>query len=115
MQGIVDFVVSLITFPFICMGWLIVGFIAGGLARYLMKSEDMPFWNDIILGLAGALIGGFITGGLLGFDPNTSGVQLVLVNLVVATLAAMVLIYGGRQLFGTKPIRRRKKRKSSRR
>ncbi len=98
MDGILNFFEAIITAPFICIGWLIVGFLAGGLARYVMRSKNMPFWNDIALGLAGALIGGFITGGLLNFSPDSSGLELVLVNLIVATIAAMGLIYAGRAI-----------------
>lgn len=111
MEGFFDFIGELIRAPFICLGWLVVGFLAGGIARYLMRSEDMPFWNDILLGFAGAWIGGLITGGLLGFDPASSGLELVLFNLILATATAMGLVFIGRRVFDTRPKRRRKKRR----
>ncbi|MFW5709193.1 MAG: GlsB/YeaQ/YmgE family stress response membrane protein [Chloroflexota bacterium] len=111
MEGIIDFIEALIKAPFICLGWLAVGFLAGGLARYFMRSADHLFISDIMLGLTGALVGGFITGNLLGFESETSGLGLVIVNLVIATLSAMVLIYIGRVLFGNKPGARGRRRR----
>ncbi len=48
--------------PIICIGWIIVGAIAGGLARQLMGSKDQPFINDVVLGLVGSVVGGFVAG-----------------------------------------------------
>lgn len=109
MDGIVDFIEGLIKAPFICIGWLIIGFLAGGLARYFMRSANALFINDIMLGLAGAVIGGFITSGLFNFEPNTSGLELVVINLVIATVTAMGLIFIGRKFLGNKPKRRRRR------
>jgi uncharacterized membrane protein YeaQ/YmgE (transglycosylase-associated protein family) len=88
-----DFVGDVVSAPLICLGWLIVGAIAGALARAIMRSGNEPLISDIILGIAGAFVGGIIA-GILGMDPtaDTSGLSEVLVNLVVATIGAMVLI-----------------------
>lgn len=91
-----DFIGDLIRAPFICMGWVIVGFIGGALSRRLMGAKDRSFINDIILGLAGAFIAGFVTSALLNFSPDNSGIEAVLFNLVLATGGAMGLIYLGR-------------------
>jgi uncharacterized membrane protein YeaQ/YmgE (transglycosylase-associated protein family) len=41
--------------------WLLVGLIAGALARLLVPGEDpMGFVGTIILGLIGSLVGGFL-------------------------------------------------------
>lgn len=88
-----DFITALIASPFICLGWIIVGAAAGALARYFMGSPDQSFFSDMILGIIGAFFGGFVA-GLLGLAPgaNTAGIELVVVNLVVATIGAMILI-----------------------
>ena len=111
MDGLFDFIGELIRAPFICAGWLIVGFIAGGMARYFMRSENVLFTSDIMLGFGGAVIGGFITSGLLGFDPNASGFELVIINLVIATITAMGLIYVGRRFFGNEPTKKKRRRR----
>lgn len=82
----------LVSSPFICLGWIIVGAIAGGLARSIMGSGDRPIIGDILLGIAGAIVGGFIA-GMLGIPSETDGgLTLILINLVIATLGAAILI-----------------------
>jgi uncharacterized membrane protein YeaQ/YmgE (transglycosylase-associated protein family) len=87
-----EFIEWLVTSPFICIGWIIVGAIAGGLARSIMGSRDYPLISDVILGIAGAIVGGFIAGFLGIPSERDSGLTLVLINLVIATLGAAVLI-----------------------
>ena len=88
-----DFISDVVSAPLICLGWLIVGAIAGALARGIMRTSNEPLISDIILGIAGAFVGGIIA-GILGMDPtaSTSGLSEVLVNLIIATIGAMVLI-----------------------
>jgi uncharacterized membrane protein YeaQ/YmgE (transglycosylase-associated protein family) len=54
--------------------WLIVGLIAGAIARLLVPGRNrMSFLGTIVLGLAGSLVGGFlgdlISGDDRGFSP----------------------------------------------
>jgi uncharacterized membrane protein YeaQ/YmgE (transglycosylase-associated protein family) len=88
-----NFITDLLASPFICLGWIIVGAAAGALARYFMGSPDMSFFSDLLLGIVGAFFGGLIA-GLLGLAPGAgrAGIELVIVNLVVATIGAMILI-----------------------
>ena len=88
---------GIISAPFICIGWLIVGAIAGALARRFMGAKNRPLINDIILGLLGALVGGFVASLFDLYKPD-GGLGLVLVNLVVATVGAMILIFIGRAI-----------------
>ncbi len=47
--------------------WLIVGLLAGLIARALLPGDDsMGFWGTLLLGLGGSLVGGFL--GNLLFD-----------------------------------------------
>jgi uncharacterized membrane protein YeaQ/YmgE (transglycosylase-associated protein family) len=82
---------ALIASPLICIGWLIVGAIAGGVARQIMKDSDRPIFEDIILGLIGAVVGGFIL-NVLGIGRPDGGLTGVIVSLVVAIIGAVVLI-----------------------
>jgi len=90
---------SIVAAPFLCIGWIIVGAIAGAVARSLMGSRDESFLSDMILGLVGAVIGGFIA-SLLGFYKPNGGIELVLVNLVLAIIGAIILIAIGRAISG---------------
>lgn len=102
-----DAIEWLIRAPFICCGWLIIGAIAGALARRLTGSQDKPLINDMILGLAGAVVGGILA-GMLSIDTDRAGLTQVLVTLVVATAGASVLIIIGRALGGGGRRRRRR-------
>jgi uncharacterized membrane protein YeaQ/YmgE (transglycosylase-associated protein family) len=91
----------IIASPVICLGWLIVGFIAGALARRIMGSPNRNFISDIILGIIGAVIGGWVA-GLFGMRPadGVFGLELVLVHLVIATIGAVILIAIKNAIFG---------------
>lgn len=99
MEFITDFIAVLLKTPFICLGWIIVGAIAGDIARRLMKSPDQNVLSDILLGIVGAVIGGFIA-GLLNIGRPDGGLGLVIVNLIIATVAAALLIWIKRALSG---------------
>ncbi len=97
MDAIGSFFSWLVTAPFICIGWLIIGFIAGALARRIMGSSNAPFVLDIILGIIGAWVGGFIL-GLLGFR-DALDIGFGIGTLITAVIGAIVLILIGRLLF----------------
>ena len=78
--------------PISCILWIIVGGIAGGLARQLMASHSQGVASDIVLGIFGAIIGGFLLGLL-----NVS-VGGCLGDLFAATLGACVVIGVGRMI-----------------
>lgn len=69
---------------------LLIGLIAGALARLLVPGEDpMPWWQTILLGVVGSYIGGFI-GSLFGDgdigDLETSGILMSVVGAIIALL-----------------------------
>jgi uncharacterized membrane protein YeaQ/YmgE (transglycosylase-associated protein family) len=85
-----DFLGSILAAPWICIGWIIVGALAGIIANRIMKSPT-GIVGDIITGLVGAIIGGFIL-SILGVNFPDGGVALCAVNLVGATVGAIVLV-----------------------
>jgi len=51
------------------LGWIIAGLIVGAIARFLVPGkQDIGILFTILLGIAGALVGGFI--GTLLFGPH---------------------------------------------
>ena len=94
-----DIISSIIAAPFLCIGWILIGFIAGALARRIMGATNQPFWSDLVLGIIGSFVGGFVA-SLLGFYQPNGGLSAFLVNIVVATLGAVILIAIGRALRG---------------
>ncbi len=67
------------------IGWIIIGILAGWLAGVITRS-DRSIWGDLLLGLAGALVAGFIVDGSVGGDAGFWG------SLIAATIAAVVLV-----------------------
>ena len=98
-----DFVADVLASPFICVGWIIVGAIAGALARQLTGAGDRSFLSDMILGLIGAFVGGIIA-SILGFSRPGGGIELVIVNLVIAVICAVILIAIGRAITGNRAV-----------
>jgi uncharacterized membrane protein YeaQ/YmgE (transglycosylase-associated protein family) len=70
--------------------WLVwtipIGILAGWLASKLVKGRGMGLLMDLILGIVGAILGGFVF-GLLGIAAYT-----LLGRLVMATVGAVLLL-----------------------
>jgi len=104
-QAAGDFIGFLIRSPFICCGWLIVGAIALGVAQSLLGGGSRSnLIANLVLGLVGAVVGGFIVGAL-GLARPDGGLPALIVSLLVAILGAVVLIVIWRALRG-QPIGR---------
>jgi len=73
--------------------WIIFGAIAGWIADIVMAS-DHGLIEDVILGVIGAFVGGFIF-NMFG-QPGVTGFNLY--SVVVAVIGAAVLIFLGRML-----------------
>lgn len=67
---------------------IIVGLIAGWAASALMKAKT-GLVTDLILGVVGSIVGGWITSLLLGVD-LTGGINLT--SIIVAIIGAIVVI-----------------------
>jgi uncharacterized membrane protein YeaQ/YmgE (transglycosylase-associated protein family) len=79
------------------LAWLVVGLIAGWLAGLVMKGGGYGVIGDIVVGVVGALLGGFLAGVLFGGDYVT-GINGT--TIFVAFLGAVVLIAVVRTLPG---------------
>jgi uncharacterized membrane protein YeaQ/YmgE (transglycosylase-associated protein family) len=78
------------------IGWIIIGLIAGWLASMVMGRGGYGVVGDIIVGLIGAVVGGFIASFFFpGFDVGGAGFWT---SLVVAVIGAIVLIFLARTL-----------------
>jgi uncharacterized membrane protein YeaQ/YmgE (transglycosylase-associated protein family) len=80
------------------ISWIIVGLIAGAIAARVVAGRGFGCLADIIVGVAGALIGGFLLGavfhvtGMVGFW----GSIIVAFIGAAALLSVLKLISGGR-------------------
>lgn len=70
------------------LSWIIIGLIAGWLAGLVMKGSGYGFLANIGLGIVGALVGGFLSGAVLGI-PFTG---FNLVSLLVALVGAIIVV-----------------------
>lgn len=72
------------------LAWIILGLIAGIVAKLLMPGDDPGgFFITILIGVAGALIGGAIAAAL-GWG-GVSGINLG--SIVVAVLGSILLLF----------------------
>jgi uncharacterized membrane protein YeaQ/YmgE (transglycosylase-associated protein family) len=94
MGAIGDLISSIISAPFACIGWIIVGFIAGALARRIMGSGNAGCVSDIVLGLIGAFLGGIVV-SWLGIGRNLD-IGLGIGSVITALIGAVILIAIGR-------------------
>ena len=69
--------------------WILVGVIAGWLTGKIMKGGGYGFWLDIVLGIVGAFVGGFIAGHL-GFSPEGGLLYTILIALAGAILVVFI-------------------------
>ena len=80
------------------LSWILLGLIVGALAKWIMPGDDPGgFVLTVVLGIAGALVGGFIAsalgmGTIGGFDFR---------SIAIATVGALLLLWGNRKLRGT--------------
>lgn len=84
------------------LSWLLVGLIAGWLASMVMRGGGSGVVGDIIIGIVGALLGGFLASALFGVPDPISGFNLT--TLLVSFLGAVLLIAIIRALPGRSPV-----------
>lgn len=71
------------------LSWIVLGLIAGVLAKFIMPGNDPGgFIITTLLGIAGAIVGGWL-GTMLGIASFNG---FTLQGLIVATLGAIVLL-----------------------
>jgi len=77
------------------LSWIVMGLLVGVVAKVIMPGKDPGgFFMTIILGIAGAFVGGFISrffgfGDFTGFNFG---------SFVIATAGAIVILIGYRML-----------------
>jgi len=72
------------------LAWIVVGLIAGWLASQVMRGGGYGLLGDIIVGVVGALIGGFLATNLLHMADPVSGINVT--TIAVAFVGAVILI-----------------------
>jgi uncharacterized membrane protein YeaQ/YmgE (transglycosylase-associated protein family) len=90
------------------LAWIVLGAIAGYLAGFLVKGDEgLGIIGHIVLGIVGALVGGFLAGALFNRDPINGALDFS--SIVVATIGAVITVVvvnaiTGRSRVGRGPI-----------
>ena len=71
------------------LSWIVVGLIAGFLAGVAVKGGGFGLIGDIIVGVIGGLLGGWISVNLLHFG-NMTGINLE--SILIAFVGAVILL-----------------------
>ena len=82
------------------IGWIIIGLIAGALAKFVMPGDDPGgFIITILLGIAGAIVGGFLA-SLIGIGGGGT-----IWTIIIATIGAIILLAIYRAVAGGRAAR----------
>ena len=70
------------------IGWILLGLIAGFIASKIVNKSGEGFFLDIVLGIVGAIVGGFLfslfgASGVTGFN---------LYSMIVAVIGAIIVL-----------------------
>ncbi len=84
------------------LSWIIVGLIAGWLAGLVVRGGGYGILGDIILGIVGALIGGFIASSVFNIPDPVNGINLT--SIIVAFIGAVIVIWLLRVLGGRRSV-----------
>jgi uncharacterized membrane protein YeaQ/YmgE (transglycosylase-associated protein family) len=83
--------------------WLIIGLIAGALARLIMPGRDAMGWlATILLGIVGSIVGGLISWAIWG--PDTAGTGFRPAGLLLSILGAIVVLWIWRMIRGRSTV-----------
>jgi uncharacterized membrane protein YeaQ/YmgE (transglycosylase-associated protein family) len=82
--------------------WAVFGLLAGVVAKFIGKqperADPVGFLLTILLGIAGAVIGGFVSSQIFNWDVNTFSIA----GFVVAVLGALLLLFVYRMLMSAR-------------
>jgi uncharacterized membrane protein YeaQ/YmgE (transglycosylase-associated protein family) len=71
------------------LGWILLGLIAGFIGSKIVNSQGQGLWLDLVLGIVGAIVGGFLfsvfgASGITGFN---------IYSLIVAVIGSVVVLW----------------------
>ena len=86
--------------------WILVGFVAGFLASHLALGHGLGLLGDIVVGIIGAIIGGFVLAGIFHFSIGIAG-HPIISEMIMAFIGAAILLLIVRLFAGRGGYRRR--------
>lgn len=83
--------------------WLIIGLIAGALARLIMPGRDAMGWlSTMLLGIVGSIIGGLVSWAIWGPETDARGFQPA--GLLLSIIGAIVVLFIWRMIKGRSTV-----------
>ncbi len=82
--------------------WIILGLIVGWLASVVVKGHGSGVLGDIILGIIGALVGGFLAAAIFRIPDAINGFNLG--SLLIALIGAVIVLLIFRALVGRRIV-----------
>ena len=79
------------------IGWIIFGLIAGFIASKLVNKSGQGFFLDIVLGIVGAVVGGYLMSFFTGGQWQT---RFDIYSMIVAIFGAVVVLVAYHAIFG---------------
>lgn len=82
------------------IGWIVLGLVAGFIGSKIVNREGQGFFINIILGIVGAIVGGYIfnafgAAGVTGFN---------IYSMLVAIVGAIIVLVIYHALFGRRTV-----------
>jgi uncharacterized membrane protein YeaQ/YmgE (transglycosylase-associated protein family) len=82
------------------VSWVLLGLIAGFIGSKLVNSQGQGLWLDIVLGIVGAIVGGFLFSifgaeGITGFN---------IYSMIVAIVGSVVVLWIYHALAGRRRV-----------
>jgi uncharacterized membrane protein YeaQ/YmgE (transglycosylase-associated protein family) len=82
------------------VGWILLGLIAGFIASKIVNKTGEGFLLDIVLGIVGAIVGGYLF-ALVGAE-GVTGFNIY--SMVVAIIGAVIVLVGYHALTGSRAV-----------
>ena len=72
------------------LAWIVVGLVAGWLASQVMRGGGYGLIGDVVVGVVGAVIGGFLAATFLNMPDAVNGINVT--SILVAFVGAVILV-----------------------
>jgi uncharacterized membrane protein YeaQ/YmgE (transglycosylase-associated protein family) len=84
------------------LAWIVVGLIAGFLAGQVMRGGGYGIVGDMIIGIVGAVLGGFLASTFLNTPNAVNGINIT--SIFVAFIGSVILIAILRMVSGRRVV-----------
>ena len=86
--------------PLSWIGWVIIGGLAGWIGSKIMKTdEQMGIIANVVVGIIGGFLGGWVLSGLLNLDVEGGG---LIFSFITCLIGACLLLFILKLIFGRK-------------